>query len=93
MVLPWNHHGTTPPGNQAFPPFAANSMACFAIAEIRVEERIFLTKHGTEAKRKVTTSSTGDQIPMMEKVLRGLPDDVLMAEVRRRGLVEGLSNE
>ena len=29
----------------------------------------------------------------MERVLRGLPDDVLMAEVSRRGLVEGLGDE
>ena len=60
-------------------------------AEIRVEERTFTTRHGTEAKRRIPsrTSSGG----MVERVLRGLPDAALMAEVRRRGLVEGLGDE
>jgi len=60
-------------------------------AEIRVEERTFTTKHGTEAKRRIPSrpSSGG----MVERVLRGLPDDALMAEVRRRGLVEGSCDE
>ena len=60
-------------------------------AEIRVEERTFTTKYGTEAKRRIPSrpSSGG----MVERVLRGLPDDVLMAEVRRRRLVEGLGDE
>ena len=60
-------------------------------AEIRVEERTFTTKYGTEATRRIPsrTSSGG----MVERVLRGLPDDALIAEVRRRGLVEGLGDE
>lgn len=58
-------------------------------AEIRVEERTFTTKHGTEAKRRMPSRPTGGG-EMVERVLRGLPDDALMAEVRRRGLVEGL---
>ena len=63
-------------------------------AEIRVEERTFITKHGTEAKRRIPKPTTGsDPRSMMERVLHGLPDDVLMAEVRRRGLVEGLGHE
>ena len=63
-------------------------------AEIRVEERTFITRHGTEAKRRVPDSTTGAQsMPMLERVLRSLPDAVLMAEVRRRGLVEGLVDE
>ncbi len=55
-------------------------------AEIRVEERTFRTKHGTEAKRRIASRTSGGGI--VERVLRGLPDDVLLAEVRRRGLVE-----
>ena len=61
-------------------------------AEIRVEERTFITRHGTEAKRRVPDPTTGAQ-SMVERVLRSLPDAVLMAEVRRRGLVEGLVDE
>ena len=57
-------------------------------AEIRVEERIFTTKHGTEAKRRMPSQQLGDSPGgMVEKLLRGLPNDVLLAEVRRRGLV------
>ena len=62
-------------------------------AEIRVEERTFLTKHGTEAKRRVSTKPSQNNDGLVERVLRGLPDDVLMAEVRRRRLVEGLGDE
>ena len=62
-------------------------------AEIRVEERTFITKHGTEAKRRVPTNPSQTTDGLVERVLRGLPDDVLMAEVRRRGLVEGLGDE
>ena len=54
-------------------------------AEIRVEERKFTTKHGTEATRRVETN--GKPSSMLDKVLAGLPDDVLLAEVRRRGLI------
>ncbi len=57
-------------------------------AEIRVEERTFTTKHGTEAKRRIPCRTPGGG--MVERVLRGLPDDVLIAEIRRRGLVGGL---
>jgi len=56
-------------------------------AEIRVEERTFTTRHGTEAKRRV--EPTG----MMERVLQGLPDGVLIAEVQRRGLMEAARHE
>ena len=59
-------------------------------AEIRIEERTFTTKHGTEAKRRVPTNPSQTTDGLVERVLRGLPDDMLMAEVRRRGLVEGL---
>ncbi len=63
-------------------------------AEIRVEERTFTTRHGTEAKRRMPKPNTGsDPRSMMERVLRGLPDDALMAEVRRRSLVDGLCDE
>ncbi len=62
-------------------------------AEIRVEERTFITKHGTEAKRRVPTNPSQTTDGLVERVLRGLPDDELMAEVRRRGLVEGLCDE
>ena len=62
-------------------------------AEIRVEERTFITKYGTEAKRRVPTKPSQNNDGLVERVLRGLPDDVLMAEVRRRRLVEGLGDE
>ncbi len=63
-------------------------------AEIRVEERTFTTKYGTEAKRRMPKPTTGSSpMSMMERVLHGLPDTALMAEVRRRGLVEGLRDE
>ena len=70
-------------------------------AEIRVE-RTFITRHGTEAQRRVKPN--GGQRPrrgnprrangarqrhLVERVLRGLPDDLLLAECRRRGLVGG----
>jgi ParB-like chromosome segregation protein Spo0J len=54
-------------------------------AEIRVEERKFTTKHGTEAVRRVET--VGKAASMLDKVLAGLPDEVLLAEVKRRGLI------
>ena len=60
-------------------------------AEIRVEERTFTTKYGTEAKRRIPSRPSNGG--MVERVLRGLPDDALMAEVRRRGLVEGSCDE
>ena len=60
-------------------------------AEIRVEERTFITKHGTEAKRRIPSQPSNGG--MVERVLRGLPDDALMAEVRRRGLMEGSCDE
>ncbi len=60
-------------------------------AEIRVEERTFTTKYGTEAKRRIPSRTSNGG--MVERVLRGLPDDALMAEVRRRGLVEGPCDE
>ncbi len=59
----------------------------------RVEERTFITKHGTEAKRRVPTNPSQTADGLVERVLRGLPDAALMAEVRRRGLVEGLVDE
>ena len=62
-------------------------------AEIRVEERTFITRHGTEAKRRVPTNPSPTADGLVERVLRGLPDDELMAEVSRRGLVEGLGDE
>ncbi len=62
-------------------------------AEIRVEERTFITRHGTEAKRRVPTNPSQTADGLVERVLRGLPDDVLMAEVRRRGLMEGSGDE
>ena len=54
-------------------------------AEIRVEERRFTTKHGTEATRRIETG--GKPTSMLDKVLAGLPDEVLLAEVKRRGLI------
>ncbi len=62
-------------------------------ADFRVEERTFITKHGTEAKRRVPTKPSQNNDGLVERVLRGLPDAELMAEVRRRGLVEGLCDE
>ena len=62
-------------------------------AEIRVEERTFITKHGTEATRRVPTNPSQNNDGLVERVLRGLPDAALMAEVRRRRLVEGLGDE
>ncbi|MCH8490801.1 MAG: ParB/RepB/Spo0J family partition protein [Oceanicaulis sp.] len=58
-------------------------------AEIRVERR-FVTKHGTEATRTVSQQTAPNTGSMFEKVLRGLPDEALLAEVRRRNLVEGI---
>lgn len=46
-------------------------------------ERKFTTRHGTEATRHVEPKQ---KAPMMDRVLSGLPDDVLIAEVQRRGL-------
>ena len=55
-------------------------------AEIRIEERRFTTRHGTETTRRVAAAKP---ISMAERVLAGLPDDVLLAEVHRRGLIGG----
>ena len=46
-------------------------------------ERKFTTRHGTEATRHVEPKQKAS---MMDRVLSGLPDDVLIAEVQRRGL-------
>ena len=62
-----------------------------ANAEIRGEDRTFTTKHGTEAKMRIPSHPSKGG--MLEQLLRGLPDDVLMAEVQRRGLKEGMSDE
>lgn len=59
-----------------------------ANAEIRVEERKFTSRHGTEATRTVRTSGGQGQTGIAERMLAGLPDEVLLAEVRRRGLLE-----
>ena len=56
-------------------------------AEIRIERK-FTTRHGTEATRTVEPVAK-PAAGLVERVLAGLPDDVLLAEVRRRGLVEG----
>ena len=56
-------------------------------AEIRIERR-FTTRHGTEATRTVEPVAK-PAAGLVERVLAGLPDDVLLAEVRRRGLGEG----
>jgi ParB-like chromosome segregation protein Spo0J len=69
-------------------------------AEIRVETRTFITRHGTEAQRRVKPNGVNAEIrvepndgkpsdPMVDRILRGLPDDLLLAECRRRGLVGG----
>ena len=55
-------------------------------AEIRIEDRKFTTRHGTEATRRVETAAK--PAGLVERVLAGLPDEVLLAEVRRRGLME-----
>jgi len=58
-------------------------------AEIRVETRTFITKHGTEATRTVSHPPPAPGASaIFAKVLRGLPDDVLLAEIRRRNLAE-----
>ena len=46
-------------------------------------ERKFTTRHGTEGTRHVEPKQ---KTSMMDRVLTGLPDDVLIAEVKRRGL-------
>ncbi len=55
-------------------------------AEIRVERK-FTTRHGTEATRTVKPVAK-PAAGLVERVLAGLPDDVLLAEVHRRGLME-----
>ena len=52
-------------------------------------ERKFTTRHGTEATRKVQPGGGEKQAGIAERVLAGLPDEVLLAEVQRRGLMEG----
>lgn len=52
-------------------------------------ERKFTTRHGTEATRKVQAGGGEKQAGIAERVLAGLPDEVLLAEVQRRGLMEG----
>ncbi len=56
-------------------------------AEIRIERK-FTTRHGTEATRMVEPVAK-PAAGLVERVLAGLPDEVLLAEVRRRGLMEG----
>ena len=46
-------------------------------------ERKFTTRHGTEATRHVERKQKAS---VMDRVLTGLPDDVLIGEVKRRGL-------
>jgi len=46
-------------------------------------ERKFISRHGTEGTRHVEPKQTAS---MIDRVLSGLPDDVLIAEVKRRGL-------
>lgn len=54
--------------------------------EIPIERR-FVTRHGTEAVRKVTPPASQTPMSVTDKFLRNLPDDVLVAEAKRRGLV------
>lgn len=51
----------------------------------RVEHRKFVSKHGTLATRRVVLQA--EPLSTAERILRGLPDDVLLAEARRRGFV------
>ena len=57
-------------------------------AEFRVEGRTFTSRHGTEATRQVVSRPQA-RSDMTERLLRGIPDGPLLAEVRRRGLIEG----
>jgi hypothetical protein len=60
-------------------------------AEIRVEQRTFVSRHGTEATRRVVTAATAPSA-LVQRVLRGLPDDELIAEIRRRGYTVGATD-
>ena len=57
-------------------------LSCGVDGEIPTERK-FTTRHGTEGTRQVEPQQ---KTSMMDRVLSGLPDDVLIAEVRRRGL-------
>ncbi len=46
--------------------------------------RTFLSRHGTEASRRVTRQTQTGSV--VESFLRKLPDDALLSEVQRRGL-------
>ncbi len=56
-------------------------------AEIRVEERRFKTRHGTETTRTVAIAKPSGKTDLVAKVLAGIPDEAILAEVRRRGLM------